>query len=158
MAAYKSILLALTDAMVTAINNPANGWVTPITPARRAYAPVADLSTLTLNAPPLILLLPLADPSKRQGSYHSFEGTDSVELLIYARVASPGTVRDTRCDLLMTLRQQLHDIFKPGKLAVPLTSGAELLEIDSPAAYGENSLLVDSCFCSAQTLIFRVLV
>jgi len=161
-----SNLVALADAIVAALTaaqaQPAiNPFAEPFTAVRR-FAPLADLSELKDSDPPLVYILPLADDEQRQGkAAPAFRGDYEVACIIYARVGPAGSdAAETRVAELMTLRQQIRDLFKNGRLTVAGTTDtlAVLTGIGGNPAYAENMLIENHCFGSAQSLRFTLMV
>ncbi len=158
--ALKSNLLALCDAAVAAVNDAyasSGDWALPFT-ARRAFAELADLSSLKDSDQPLVLFFPHTDEEERIGQVE-FEGEFEVMAVIYAKAGAPGAAAtDVKCEALMRLRDEIRETFKGITLACAGLGSfqARLIKVSAVPTYGMDSLVQKHCFCSAQVLTFAV--
>jgi hypothetical protein len=157
----KANLIALCDAVVTAVNAAYNAggseWATAFT-ARRAFAELADLSGLKDGDQPLVLFFPHTDEEERIGPTQ-FEGEYEVMAVIYARVGAAGSsAAELKCEALMLLRDLIRDSLKGLVLSCEGLSAfqARLNRAEATPAYGMDSLIQKHCFCAAQVLTFAV--
>jgi len=154
-----SNLVALADAVVAALNEAVATFAETFTAVRR-FAPITDLATVKAADPPLVYMIPIGDDEDRLGGGDkpSFMGDYQVDCVIYARVGPGGDAAEARCAALMLLRSQIREFFKPLRLRVVGIKGsyAVLDGVDGSPAYGQDRLVSEHCFVSAQTLLFRI--